>query len=446
MMKVLLRGGQVFLDEQLRRVDLSLVSEGDDFPLVVDTITEPGQIDPAGHQVLDLDDKLVLPGLADVHVHLREPGFSYKETIPTGTAAAARGGFTTVCAMPNLNPAPDTLEELQTQQDDYAARALVEVFPYACLTKGGNGRGELLDYEALATEAVGFSDDGFGVQSEDLMREVMTRIAVAGGIVAQHCEDLELSGDGYINDGEYARRHGHIGKPGASEWTQLERDLRLVQETGCDYHACHVSTTKSVELIREAKAKGLPVTAEAAPHYLVLSDDMLQDNGRFRMNPPIRSRADMEAVAGALVDGTIDLVATDHAPHSAEEKDVPLKDAANGVVGLEVSVPVIYTHFVRNGRMTIADFIRVMNTAGRARFKLGGGVIKQGIAADLIVFDPEAVGPVDPTQFLSKGHATPFQGNRLYGRVDLTICQGVPVWDPGTLIPSTGSEVEEVAH
>lgn len=443
-MKVLIRGGQVFLDDQLRRVDLSLVQGANGDQFIVEKAAEPGQTDMSDHLVIDATGKLVLPGLADVHVHLREPGFSYKETIPTGTAAAARGGFTTVCAMPNLNPAPDNLAELKKQQDDYAARALVQVFPYACLTKGGNGRGELLDYASLAAEAVGFSDDGFGVQSEDLMIKVMTRIAATGGIVAQHCEDLELSGDGYINDGEYARTHGHVGKPGASEWTQLERDLRLVEDTGCNYHACHVSTTKSVELIREAKAKGLPVTAEAAPHYLALSDDMLQDNGRFRMNPPIRSRTDMEAVAGALVDGTIDIVATDHAPHSAQEKDVPLKDAANGVVGLETSVPVIYTHFVRNGRMNIADFIRVMSSAGRERFALGGGVIREGIAADLIIFDPEAAGAVDPNQFLSKGRATPFEGNQLYGSVDLTICQGTPVWDPNSLVPSAKRRAKEV--
>lgn len=443
-MKLLLRGGEVFLDGQLRRADVSLIPTSSstsesapsaaDATLLIDRITPPGQIDPAAHRVVDVTGKLVFPGFADVHVHLREPGFSYKETIPTGTAAAARGGFTTVCAMPNLDPAPDTLAELNRQREDYARRALVEVFPYACLTEGGTGRGEMLDYAALSRAAVGFSDDGFGVQSEDLMRRIMTAIAQVGGIVAQHCEDLELSGEGYINDGQYARDHGHVGKPGASEWTQLERDLRLVAETGCKYHACHVSTAKSVELIRQAKEAGLPVTAEAAPHYLTLSDDMLEDHGRFRMNPPIRAKSDMDAVAAALCDGTIDLVATDHAPHSADEKAVPLAQAANGVVGLETSVPVIYTHFVANGRISVADFVRVMSTAGRQRFGLGGGAIQTGDRADLFIFDPDATAPVDPDLFLSRGRATPFEGMPLRGRVALTICQGQVAWDPDDLL------------
>ena len=442
-MRVLLRGARVFYGGDLRPADVLLAPDseglGGESSYLVESII-PVEADseavpvPANCRVVDVSGKLILPGLADVHVHFREPGFEYKETIATGSAAAARGGFTTVCAMPNLDPTPDNLAELEKQIEAYDANSVVEVFPYACLTKGGTGRGELLDYSALATKAVGFSDDGFGVQSDDLMREVMTGIAAAGGIVAQHCEDLELSGDGYVNDGEYARTHGHIGKPGASEWTQLERDLKLVEETGCDYHACHVSTAKSVELIREAKAKGLPVTAEAAPHYLALSDDMLQEHGRFRMNPPIRNKADMEAVGAALVDGTIDLVATDHAPHASHEKDVPLVDAANGVVGLEISVPVVYTHFVRPGRMDIADFVRVMSTAGRERFKLGGGEIKEGIPADLIVLDPEFHEPVDPSKFASKGKATPFEGHDLYGRVDVTVADGKPVWDPEALL------------
>ena len=433
-MLVLLRGAQVFLGGDLQGVDVSLEQD----PLGRWLVERIGA-GLEGHfdEVVDLGGKWILPGLADVHVHLREPGFSYKETVPTGTRAAARGGFTTVCAMPNLQPPPDTVEELEKQQRDYAERAVVEVLPYACLTKGGDGRGELLDYAGLAEGAVGFSDDGFGVQDEAKMREIMTQIAAAGGIVAQHCEDLELSGEGYINDGDYAREHGHIGKPTVSEWSQLERDLNLVRETGCDYHACHLSNAKSVELVRAAKAEGLPVTAEAAPHYLALSDDMLQDLGRFRMNPPLRSRADMEAVADALVDGTIDMVATDHAPHSAEEKSGPLRDSANGVVGLEVSVPVVFTNFVKNGRMSVADFVRVMSTAGRERFKLGGGEIVTGGLADLIVFDPEAHGPVDPADFVSLGKATPFEGQGLYGEVDLTVAQGRVAWDPEQVLPES---------
>ncbi len=431
-MEVLLRGAQVFYRGELAAKDL-LLSRNASGEFVVDRVLEPGEQDTAqapGRKVVDLEDKLILPGLADVHVHLREPGFSYKETIATGTAAAARGGFTTVCAMPNLDPPPDNVAELVQQVEAYARDGVVEVFPYSCLTQGGVGTGAVLDYQALAPLVVGFSDDGFGVQSKDKMRQVMEGLAAAGGIVAQHCEDLELSGDGYINDGEYARVHGHKGKPGESEWAQLERDLELVAQTGCNYHACHVSTAKSVELIRQAKAAGLPVTAEAAPHYLALSEDMLEDHGRFRMNPPLRFETDREAVAAALVDGTIDMVATDHAPHGAHEKDVALVDAANGVVGLEISVPVIFTHFVKTGLMDVADFVRVMSTAGRERFGLGGGSIEEGTEADLIIFDPNFEGLVDPDEFASMGRATPFQGHSLSGRVDATVVQGNPVWDP----------------
>lgn len=431
-MKVLLQGAEVFLDEELREVDVVLSESPSGY--LIEELAEAGG-EPAPHmKVVNLAGKMILPGLADVHVHLREPGFTYKETIATGTAAAARGGFTTVCAMPNLSPPPDNIDELRKQVAAYKKDAVVEVFPYACLTKGGTGTGELLDYAALATEAIGFSDDGFGVETEDLMREIMRRIAAAGGIVAQHTEDLAISGDGYVNDGDYAKKHGHVGKPGKAEWSQLERDLRLVEETGCEYHACHISTIKSIELIRAAKEKGLPVTAETAPHYLAFSDDMLEEHGRFRMNPPIRDAEDMKAVGDALVDGTIDFVATDHAPHADHEKDVPLVDAQNGVVGLEVSVPAVYTHFVTTGRMDIADFVRVMSTAGRERFRLGGGTIEVGKPADLIVFDPHAHGPVEPEHFVSMGQSTPFEGHDLYGRVDATVCTGQVVWDPAALL------------
>lgn len=422
-MGVLLRGGQVFLDSSFRTADVFIDSAG------VVHLGEGIHPDP-GTRTVDLSGRFIFPGLADIHVHLREPGFSYKETIATGTAAAARGGFTAVGAMPNVSPPPDTVEELQEQIKAYRRNAQIQVFPYACLTQGGTGKGEVLDYAALAPYVIGFSDDGFGVQDEDLMRRVMTDIAAIGGIVAEHIEDLDLAADGYIHAGEYARRHGHRGKPAESEWKQLERDLRLVEETGCDYHACHLSTIRSVELIRQAKRAGLPVTAESAPHYLAMADDELRDHGRFRMNPPIRSRDDLECLQEALVDGTIDMVATDHAPHAAEEKDGPLVTSANGVTGLEVSLPVIYTEFVRSARMRMEDLVRVMGTAPRERFSLGGGTIEDGSLADLVVFNPDAHGPVDPASFLSRGKATPFEGADLYGAVDLTVAQGVPVWDP----------------
>lgn len=387
---------------------------------------------PADRDV-DVSGKLIFPGFADIHVHLREPGFSYKETIRTGTAAAARGGFTAVGAMPNLSPTPDTIFEIREQQGVYQREGLVQVFQYSCLTRGGTGQkvGQeaLLDYAALAPEVIGFTDDGFGVQDRETTRLVMQEIANIGGIVAAHTEDLALSADGYINDGNYAHRHGHKGKPKAAEWTQLQRDLELVEETGCAYHACHISCRESVDLVRAAKAKGLPVTCETAPHYLALWDDLLEDEGRFRMNPPIRAKDDREALVEALVDGTIDMVATDHAPHSHAEKAGGLAESANGVVGLEHSVPVIYTHFVETGAISVPEFVRLMSVAPRERFQLGGGEIQEGIAADLIVFDPNFAAPLDPELFLSKGKATPFAGHMLRGRVEATFCQGVLAWD-----------------
>ncbi len=422
-MSVLLHGGQVFQAGTFHRLDLRIDDQG---LVELGKRLEPHPTDRA----VDITGKYILPGLADIHVHLREPGFSYKETIATGTAAAARGGFTSVGAMPNVSPPPDNLPELLEQIQAYQQDALIEVFPYACLTKGGTGTGDVLDYAALEPYVIGFSDDGFGVQSEARMVQVMAGVAAAGGIVAQHMEDLELSGDGYINDGEYARKHGHAGKPGESEWAQLERDLKLVAETGCQYHACHLSTARSVELIRQAKQAGLPVTAETAPHYVALSDDMLEEDGRFRMNPPLRSERDRQVVAAALADGTIDMVATDHAPHSAEEKAGGLEDSANGVVGVENSLAVIYTQFVRPGIFGMERLVDVMCTSPRSRFQLGGGTIIPGEYADLILFDPTFHEPLDPEKFLSKGRATPFAGRDLYGAVDLTVCQGDPVWDP----------------
>lgn len=422
-MSVRFRGGKVFFDGAFQDMDVIVDDRG------------KVQLDGTADVDIDITGKYVLPGLADIHVHLREPGFSYKETIATGTRAAARGGFTTVGAMPNVMPVPDNLAELKTQIRAYAEEAVIEVRPYGTLTSGGNGRGKPIDYAAMAPFVIGFSDDGFGVQSAETMHAVMAAVAATGSIVAQHIEDLELAADGYINDGEYARTHGHKGKPGASEWRQLERDLNLVRETGVRYHGCHVSTIESIALIRRAKDEGLPVTAETAPHYLALHDGLLQEDGRFRMNPPIRSQADMEALQEALIDGTIDMVATDHAPHSAEEKAGGLESSANGVVGLENSLPVIYTEFVHSGRMAMTDLVDRMCTAPRTVFGLGGGQIVPGQAADLIIFDPQFHEPLDPSKFQSKGKSTPFAGTDLYGAVDLTVCQGRTAWDPHGWLP-----------
>lgn len=435
-MSVLLQGSKAFLDGDLHPADILLKKVGKTY--VIDQIAEAGSINTTDHRTVDLNGKLVLPGLADVHVHLREPGFSYKETIETGTKASARGGFTLVGAMPNLDPVPDNLEELKKQISAYDLDGVVEVVPYATLTTGGMGTGDLVDYEALAPYVIAFSDDGFGVADEDVMREVMKGVKAAGAIVAQHTEDLEISGDGYINDGPYAAKHGHVGKPGEAEWSQIKRDIDLVRETGCEYHVCHVSTAKSVELVRQAKAEGLPVTAETAPHYLVLTEDDIEEHGRFRMNPPLRTETDRQALVAGLLDGTIDFVATDHAPHSEDEKDVALVDAQNGVVGIEVSAPVIYTHFVKTGLMSFADFMRVMNTAGRERFNLPGGELVVGEAADLTVFDSKHHAKVDKSDFVSKGKSTPFEGHELYGKFDLTIAGGNVAWDPENLLAEDG--------
>ena len=424
-MSVLFRGGSVFTDQRFQILDLRIDDEGK-----VQLGGPRGPLDPLpGEKVIDLDGKYILPGLADIHVHLREPGFEYKETVATGTAAAAHGGFTALGVMPNVAPPPDNLPELLAQIQTYQNDSEVFSYPYATITKGGTGRGEPVDYRALWPQVIGFSDDGFGVQDEETMRQCMRGIAAVGGILAEHIEDLELAGDGYIHDGQYAAEYGHKGKSGESEWKQLERDLRLVAETGCRYHACHLSTAESVELVRAAKAAGLPVTAETAPHYLGLSDDMLEEDGRFRMNPPIRPAKDRQAVLDGLADGTIDMIATDHAPHSAAEKAAGLAGSANGIVGLEHSLLVSFTELVRSGRITMADLVRLMCTAPRAVFELGGGEIVDGEPADLIVFDADHHAPLDTDTFLSKGRATPFAGRDLYGRVELTMCQGDPVWD-----------------
>lgn len=422
-MGVLLQGGQVFQNGTFQVRDVLIDDEG--VVRLGDNLQ--GQ---SPRKVVDITGKYVLPGLADIHVHLREPGFSYKETVASGTLAAARGGFTAVGAMPNLDPPPDNLPELLKQIEHYREDALVEVFPYANMTTGGTGWGQPYDYAPLAPYVIGFTDDGFGVQKEETMRQVFVALAEIGAIASQHTEDLELSGEGYIHDGEYASRHGHVGKPSESEWKQVERDLRLVEETGCDYHVQHISSAESVELVRQAKAKGLPVTAETAPHYLALSDSELQEDGRFRMNPPIRSERDRDAVIAGLLDGTIDMVATDHAPHSAEEKGAGLTGSANGVVGIENSLAVIYTYFVKPEKISMERLVELMSTNPRERFRLGGGTIRAGELADLVVFDPQFVEPLNPDKFVSKGKATPFAGIELNGQVDLTMCQGDPVWDP----------------
>ncbi len=385
------------------------------------------QVDsPHDCSVIDADGLTVIPGLVDVHVHLREPGFSYKETIAAGTAAAAAGGFTTVCPMPNLNPAPDSPENLERQLEIIRRDAKIETIPYATITRSRLGA-ELVDYEALAPFVAGFSDDGSGVQDEEVMRKAMRQIAKTGKILAAHCEVNSLLRGGYIHDGEYARAHGHRGICSESEWGEIERDIRLAGETGCRLHICHISTAESVDLIRRAKERGVRVTCETAPHYLAFCDEDMREEGRFKMNPPIRSRRDMEALREGAADGTIDVIATDHAPHSAEEKSKGLEKSAMGVVGLETSLAAVYTHMVRPGHISFPRMLEMMALEPRKLFGFKGGLVP-GNRADLAIVDFDRVVKVDSTSFLSKGKSTPFDGTTLFGKVMMTIAGGKTVY------------------
>lgn len=381
-------------------------------------------------RVIDCKSKLLLlPGFADVHVHLREPGFSYKETIKTGTEAAAAAGYTLLCTMPNVNPVPDCPENLKVQTDMIERDAVIDVLPFASITKNRRGRGELVDFAALAPMVAGFSDDGTGIQTGDLMEEAMRRCVKTGKLISAHCEDESLLHGGYIHDGAYCRAHGHKGICAESEWGQIERDLALAEKTGCRYHVCHISTKESVQLIREAKKRGVPVTCETAPHYLVLCEDDLQEDGRFKMNPPLRSAADRQALIEGVQDGTIDVIATDHAPHSAEEKARGLKGSAMGVVGLETAFPVLYTKLVKTGVISLERLVQMMSVRPREIFGLAGGKIEPGAPADLCLIDPERVFTVEPDKFKSKGRATPFAGMQLQGVNLLTLRRGEIVYE-----------------
>ena len=374
---------------------------------------EGGRIVPvagaAPDRTVDLGGRHVIPGLVDVHVHLREPGFSQKETIASGTAAAARGGYTTVCSMPNLNPAPDAPDTLRAQTDIIRRDAVVRVVPYGCITMGQRGAGELVDFAALAPDVVGFSDDG--------------RAAKAGRPIVAHCEVDDLLRGGYIHDGEYCRAHGHKGICSESEWKQVERDIALAEKAGCQYHVCHVSTKESVELVRRAKARGVRVSCETAPHYLLLCDEDLQEDGRFKMNPPLRSREDRAALIAGVADGTIEVIATDHAPHTAEEKSRGLAGSAMGIVGLECAFPLMYKYMVLPGTLTLEKLVALMSDNPRRIFGLGGG-LNVGDEADFTVLDLGAQYEVDPAAFLSKGRATPFAGWPVQGRAVLTVVGG----------------------
>ncbi len=368
----------------------------------------------------DSENYTVFPGFCDVHVHFREPGFSYKETISSGSAASARGGYTAVCTMPNLNPVPDSPEHLALQLKLIEENACIHVYPYGAITVGEQGQ-VLADLEGMASNVIGFSDDGRGVQSDEMMRTAMERAKALDKMIVAHCEVNELLRGGYIHDGDYASQHGHRGICSESEWVQIARDLKLVEEIGCAYHVCHISTKESVEVIRQAKQRGVNVTCETGPHYLVMDDSFLQEEGRFKMNPPLRSPADREALVQGILDGTIDMIATDHAPHSAEEKSRGLEKSAFGVVGIETAFPVCYTYLVKTGIITLEKLIDLLVKNPRARFGIPVG-------SDFTVWDLNAESTVDPSDFLSMGKATPFEGWKVNGKCIATVCDGKLVY------------------
>ena len=416
-MSVLLKSANVLYDGKFEAKDI--VIDGG----IVSEILSPHSFVDGYDEVIDLKGKFIFPGLIDVHTHLREPGFFYKEGIATATAAAATMGYTALFAMPNLDPVPDSPENINKELALIKEKALIKVYPYAALTVGEKGE-KTVDIEGLKDLAVAFSDDGKGVQREEIMLEAMKRCKAVDKIIAAHCEDESLVCGGYIHKGAYAAAHGHRGIPSESEWKQIERDIALVRITGCGYHVCHVSAARSVELIREAKKEGLPVTAETAPHYLVLCDEDLQEEGRFKMNPPLRSRADREALVAGLQDGTIEVIATDHAPHTAEEKSRGLAGSAMGVVGLECAFAVLNTALVKRGVISFGRLIDAMSLAPRRIFGLGGGQIAVGAPADLTVVDPDRPATVDPERFLSMGRSTPFAGMKVQGVVLMTLVDG----------------------
>ena len=419
-MDTVLKGGTVACGSGTYTGDI-LIRDGRIVSILKDAEIAPGT------EVIDVSGLIVVPGFVDIHVHFREPGFTAKETVRTGSLAAARGGYTAVCAMPNLDPVPDSPATLAAEQAAIDRDAVIDVLPYCSITKGRKGL-ELVDFKALKDKCIAFSDDGSGVQSEEMMLSAMQAAAREDVIIAAHCEDNSLLHGGYIHDGRYCAQHGHKGICSESEWGQIERDLRLCGQTGCRYHVCHISTKESVALIREAKSRGVRVTCETAPHYLVLCEDDLQEDGRFKMNPPLRSSEDREALIEGLADGTIDAIATDHAPHTAEEKSRGLAHSAMGIVGLETSFPVLYTALVRTGRIGLGRLVEAMSENPRRIFRIGGG-LEPGMPADITVIDLDKEYSIDSRSFLSMGKATPFDGWKVRGEVVMTLKDGKAVYN-----------------
>lgn len=418
-MGIYLRGGNVFIKNRWEKWDVIL--EGGRIAAFVPSdreFLEDGSVienqTNKYERVIDCDNSFLLPGFLDVHVHLREPGFEYKETIKTGTTAAAAGGFTGVCAMPNVNPTPDCLAGLGVQLDAIKRDAVVPVYPFGRITRGNQGSQALSDMEALAPWVIGYTDDGFGVQTRELMEKAMERAKKLGKVIAAHCESEALTKEGNIRE---------------SEWRQVERDLALCEKTGCDYHVCHVSTKESLDLIRRAKKAGINVTCETAPHYLIFCRDDCKDDGRFKMNPPLMEAADREALIAGVADGTVDMIATDHAPHSGAEKSKGYNGSLNGVVGLETAFPVLYSQLVMMGKVLLERLVDAMATAPRKRFGLPGGTLQTGEPADLCLWDLTTPYSIDSEEFVGKGKSTPFQGMEVLGRNKMTIVGGTVVWE-----------------
>lgn len=422
-MTLLIKNALCYTDKCFKKLDV-LIKDG-----LIQSLGVSISFDNIDRTIDAMGKYFLIPGFADVHTHLREPGFSYKETIKTGSMAGAKAGYNVLCTMPNLDPAPDCVENLKVQTDIIDRDAVIDVLPFGTITKGRKGVGEVVDFTSMADKVVGFSDDGTGVQTDDLMRQAMIECARLGKIISAHCEVNDLLRGGYIHDGEYAKAHNHRGICSKSEWVQIERDCAIAEETGCQYHVCHISTKESVDIIRKAKAKGVKVTCETGPHYLTMCDMDLQEDGRFKMNPPLRSEQDKQALIEGVLDGTIDIIATDHAPHSVEEKSKGLEKSAMGVVGLETAFAVLNTKLVKTGVISLEKLVEMMSVKPREIFGIDGGRIAEGEPANLCLIDTERKWIVKPDEFVTMGRATPFEGWELQGENLLTIHRGEIVYE-----------------
>ena len=419
-MKQLVKDSKVYIDGKFEKLDV-LIENG-----VVSAISDFID-DCAVDKTFYFKDCYIFPGFTDVHVHFREPGFSYKETIKTGSMAAAHGGYTNVCTMPNLNPVPDSLENLMVEQNIIDKDAVINVLPFGSLTIGEMGN-ELSEIEKMSPYCIGFSDDGRGVQNDEMMLEAMNLCKANNKIISAHCEVNELLKGGYIHDGDYAKKHNHKGICSESEWKMIERDIALAKETGCAYHVCHISTKESVDLIRNAKKNGVNISCETGPHYLILSDKDIQENGNFKMNPPLRDESDRKALIEGICDGTIDMIATDHAPHSKEEKSKGLKDSNMGIVGIETAFSLLYTHLVKTNIITLNKLVELMSINPNKRFNIEGN-IKIGSKANLTIFDLNDEYTINCNDFISKGKSTPFENYRVYGKCKMTMYNGNVVYE-----------------